>query len=177
VDGVVLRRLLESERIVPTGEPLIEVADPSRLEIVADYLSMDAMRIRPGQQVYIEHWGGDGPLHGRVRRVEPYGFTKVSALGVEEQRVNVVIDFDDPREAWAALGDGYRVEVPTSSLFRSGESWGVFAVRDGEAGLREIEIGARGNLEAEVVSGLDAGVRVVVHPGDAISDGVRVTPR
>ncbi len=131
VDGVVLQRLHESSAVVPAGEPLLEVADPGDLEIVADYLSTDAVRIRPGDPARVERWGGEKPLEARVRRVEPYGFTKVSALGVEEQRVNVILDFADPRQARSALGDGYRVEtrvivwqaddvlkVPVSALFR-----------------------------------------------------------
>ncbi|MEE8523844.1 MAG: HlyD family efflux transporter periplasmic adaptor subunit, partial [Thermoanaerobaculia bacterium] len=166
VAGVVLRRLRESEAIVPAGEPLIEVANPDELEIVSDLLSTDAVKIRRGQRVLIEQWGGDRPLDGVVRRVEPYGFTKISALGVEEQRVNVVIDFDDPREAWEALGDGYRVEVrvivwesddvikvPTSALFRRGDQWAVFVLADGKAAERQVEIGERNGLEAEVKSG------------------------
>lgn len=190
IDGVVLRRLHESESVVPAGEPLIEVADPARLEIVADFLSTDAVRITAGQTVLIEQWGGNLALAGRVRRVEPSGFTKISALGVEEQRVNVIIDFADSREAWEALGDGFRVEVrvviwekeailkaPTSSLFRHGESWAVFAVENGKAVLREIEIGQRNGLEAELLSGLEEGARVIVHPGDNIADGVAVTER
>ncbi len=190
VAGVVLRRLRESEAIVPAGEPLIEVADPDQLEIVSDFLSTDAVKIRSGQSVRIEQWGGERPLHGVVRRVEPYGFTKISALGVEEQRVNVVIDFDDPREAWDVLGDGYRVEVrvvvweredvvkvPTSALFRSGDAWAVFAVADGKAAERAVEIGQRNGLEAEVLSGLGEGDPVIVHPSDSIADGVAIEER
>ena len=190
VEGVVLRRLRESEAIVPAGEPLIEVADPRDLEIVSDYLSTDAVKIRPGQRVLIEQWGGEVPLGGVVRRVEPSGFTKISALGVEEQRVNVVIDFEDPREAWEALGDGYRVEVrvivwerdgvvavPTSALFRRGEGWAVFAVEGGAAVERAVEIGRKNGLAAEVLQGLAEGERVVVHPSDAIADGVAIEER
>jgi HlyD family secretion protein len=190
IDGVVLRRLRESETVVPAGEPLVEIADPSRLEIVSDLLSTDAVKVRRGDEVWIEQWGGEKPLQGKVRRVEPYGFTKFSALGVEEQRVNVVIDFEDPREAWEALGDGYRVEVrivvwqrddvlkvPTSSLFRDGEDWAVFVVEAGKAALRRVEIGERNGLAAEVREGVAEGDRVIVHPGDAISDGVEVEER
>ena len=190
VDGTVLKRVRESEAVVPAGEPLLEVADPADLEIVSDLLSTDAVKVRRGQKVLVEQWGGDRPLHGVVRRVEPSGFMKVSALGVEEQRVNVVIDFEDARQAWEALGDGYRVEVrivtweeadvlsvPTSSLFRRGEGWAVFAVEEGRAVLREIEIGMRNGLAAQVLGGLDGGARVIVHPSDAIADGVRVEER
>ena len=171
VDGIVLRRLRESEAVVPAGEPLIEVADPRELEIVADYLSTDAVQIRPGQRVQIEQWGGDRPLNGKVRRVEPSGFTKVSALGVEEQRVNVIIDVEEPPPT---LGDGYRVEVrvvvyerddvlriPTSSLFRHGEDWAVFTAHGGKARLRRIEIGRRTGLLAEVLTGLEAQEQVI----------------
>ncbi|HEX9734928.1 MAG TPA: efflux transporter periplasmic adaptor subunit, partial [Thermoanaerobaculia bacterium] len=135
-------------------------------------------------------WGGGEPLNGTVRRVEPYGFTKFSALGVEEQRVNVIVDFDDPREAWKALGDGYRVEVrivvwedddvlkvPTSSLFRRGEDWAVYAVEGGRAVLRVVRIGRRDGLAAQVLDGLAEGESVIVHPSDAIEDGVAVVER
>ena len=188
VDGVVLRRLRESEGLVAAGEPLLEVGDPSRLEIVADYLSSDAVRIHPGQPARLAQWGGGEPLVGRVRRVEPSGFTKVSALGVEEQRVNIVIDLDD-RTA-TGLGDGYRVEsnvvvwqsddvlkVPSSCLFRAGDAWAVFTVDGGRAHLTPIEVGAQGGVEAQVLSGLGEGQQVVVHPSDAVTDGVRVERR
>ncbi len=190
VDGVVLRVLRESEAILPAGEPLMEVADPLDLEIVADYLSTDAVKIRTGQPVLIEGWGGEQPIRGRVERVEPSGFTKISALGVEEQRVNVIIDVEDPVDAWSALGDAFRVEVgviiweredvrkvPTSSLFRDENEWAVFAVRDGRAVLQRVEIGRRNGREAEVLSGLDDGEQVIVHPSDAVGDGVSVTSR
>jgi HlyD family secretion protein len=190
VDGVVLQRFRWSEGVVPVGEPLVEIADPADLEIVSDLLSSDAVKVRHGQKVLIERWGGEKGLEGEVRRVEPYGFTKYSALGVEEQRVNVIVDFADPREAWAALGDGYRVElrivtqeagdvllVPTSSLFRMGEEQAVFAVRNGRAALITVEIGKRNGLHGEVLSGLEEGDTVIVHPGDAVADGVKVAAR
>jgi HlyD family secretion protein len=190
VDGVVLRRMRESASVVPAGEPLLELGDPGRLEIVADFLSTDAARIRPGSEVLIERWGGEGVLRGRVRRVEPAGFTKVSALGVEEQRVNVVIDLVEGQEASRRLGHAYRVEVavvvweaadvlkvPTSSLFRRGERWAVFVAEAGRARLRAIEVGQRNGLAAEVLSGLSAGERVIIHPGDSLADGGRVAPR
>lgn len=190
VDGVILRRLRESEAIVPAGEPLLEVGNPTDLEIVADYLSADAVKIQPNTRVLIEEWGGERPLEGRVRRVEPSGFMKISALGVEEQRVNVIIDFVDAAETRPGLADGYRVElravlwegedvlrVPTGSLFREGEEWAVFAVVGGRARLRKVEIGRQGGLFAEVVSGLDDGEAVILHPGDSIVDGMRVKER
>ena len=190
IDGVVLRRLRESEAVVPAGEPLLEVGDPVDLEIVSDLLSNDAVRVRPGQPVVLEHWGGDESLHGQVRRVEPSGFTKISALGVEEQRVNVVIDFTDPETAWQALGDGYRVEVrivvwesddvikvPGNSLFRSGDGWAVFVVEAGTARLRPVSLGPRNGLEASIEEGLAVGEAVIVHPGDDVTDGVAVALR
>jgi HlyD family secretion protein len=187
VDGVVLRRLRESESVVPVGEPLLEVGDAGRLEIVADFLSRDAVKIEAGQAVIIEDWGGDEPLAGRVRRVEPAGFMKISALGVEEQRVNVIID---PDEVPPSLGDGYRVQVevvlweeesvlkvPVGSLFRDGERWAVFVVEGEEARLREVEIGRRNSREAQVLGGLQAGETVVLYPGDEITDGTLVEER
>jgi HlyD family secretion protein len=189
IHGVVLRRYRESEAVVPAGEPLVEVADPADLEIVADFLSTDAVRIRPGMPVRIEQWGG-GELDGSVRRVEPYGFMKVSALGVEEQRVNVVADFTGPREERESLGDGYRVEmrvvvwakeevlqVPTSALFRHQEEWAVFAVSGGRARLALVEIGQRNGLAAELLSGLVEGDEVIAHPAEEVADGVRVARR
>lgn len=188
IDGVVLRVLRQSEAVVQAGEALLEVADPRKLEIVADYLSSDAVRIQAGQTVWVERWGGEGRLEGRVRRVEPAGFTKVSALGVEEQRVNVILDLVGDPDRFARLGDGYRVEVrvvvwsapettkvPTSSLFRRGGRWAVFCVEEGKTRLREVEIGARNAAEAEVLSGLDAGDRVILYPSDRIEEGTHVT--
>jgi HlyD family secretion protein len=186
--GVVLKRLRWSEAVVPQGEPLLEIGDPGALEVVSDMLSSDAVKIEPGAPVLIEQWGGDQALKGRVRRVEPSGFTKFSALGVEEQRVNVVVDFEDPHEAWRALGDAYRVEVrvviweeqdvpllPTAALFRHGNGWAVFAVESGRARLREVEMGRRNDLEAQLLSGLEEGTAVILHPSEAIADGVRLS--
>ena len=190
VNGAVLRRLRESEAVVGPGEALLEVGDPARLEVVADYLSRDAVRIRPGQRVILDEWGGDRPLEALVRRVEPAGFMKVSALGVEEQRVNVLIDFDEPRERWANLGDGYRVAVkvvlweeesvlkaPTSSLFRDGDGWAVFVVEGGVARQTPVTIDHRNGLEAEILEGLSEGQEVVIHPSDEIRDGAKVAQR
>jgi len=190
VDGVVLKRHRESESVVPAGDPLLELGDPRNLEIVSDLLSTDAVKVRPGQTVWIEQWGGDDALRGRVRRVEPSGFMKISALGVEEQRVNVVIDFEGPPEARPALGDGYRVEVrivawetqdavkvPASALFRRGEKWAVFVADGGRARLREVEVGRRNGLTAQVLKGADASVRVIVHPPDTLADGARIKAR
>lgn len=191
INGVVLRRIWESEAVVAAGEPLLELADPAKLEIVSDMLSTDAVKISLEDKVLIEQWGGERTLMGRVRRVEPYGFTKISALGVEEQRVNVVIDFDDPREAWDELGDGYRVEVrvvvwesdavlkaPSSSLFRNGEAWAVYVVDDeARALLREVEIGQRNAREVQILAGLQEGDRVIAYPGDQIAAGIEVVAR
>ena len=190
VSGQVLRVLHESAGVVAAGEPLLEIGDPADLEIVADLLSADAVTVEPGQSVVIEEWGGPEPLNGRVRRVEPYGFTKVSALGIEEQRVNVMIDLTDPPARWARLGHGYRVEVrillwegedvlklPTSALFRVGDSWAVFAEVDGRARQRRVEVGRQNGLEAEVIDGLAAGEGVVLHPSDRVFDGVRIKAR
>lgn len=190
VDGVVLRRMRESEGLVPAGEPLVEIGDPGDLEIVADLLSTDAVRVQPGAAVVVDQWGGDTVLRARVRRIEPSGFTKISALGVEEQRVNVILDLEDPTDAWARLGDGYRVEVrvivweasdavtvPTSALFRHGDDWAVFVVDAGRAWLTRVGIGQRSQTHAEVTSGLSPGQRVVLHPSDSLTDGARVTQR
>jgi HlyD family secretion protein len=190
IHGQVLRVIHESASVVPAGEPLLEVGDPSNLEIVADFLSSDAVRIDPGDPVVIRQWGSESPLDGHVRRVEPSGFTKVSALGVEEQRVNVIIDLDDPRDAWSKLGDRFRVEVdvvihdkdnvlivPTSSLFRKEGRWHVYVVDDERARLRAVEIGRRNDLEAEVRGGLDEGETVIVYPSEAVSEGTKVELR
>jgi HlyD family secretion protein len=190
VDGVILKRLHQSEVVVPAGEPLLEIGDPQELEVVADLLSTDAVQVSAGAPVIMEQWGGGHPLAARVRRVEPSGFLKVSALGVEEQRVNVVIDFEDPAVAARALGDAYRVEVriviwdepdvlkvPIGSLFRRGDAWAVFVVEDGRARLQIVELGRRNNDEGQIVGGLDAGQAIVLHPPDTLADGARVTER
>jgi HlyD family secretion protein len=190
IDGVVLRRLRESEAVVSAGEPLLEVGDPNDLEIVADYLSRDAVRIAPGSRAIIERWGGGEALEARVRRVEPSGFTKVSALGVEEQRVNVILDLVSPVSERLGLRDGFRVEtrvvvwecedtVRTSpgALFRRGDGWAVFAVAQDRARLQSVEVGARSATHVEVLAGLEPGDRVIAHPGDGVEDGVRVVPR
>jgi HlyD family secretion protein len=189
ISGVVLTRIQRSEAVLAAGTPLLQLGDPHDLEVVADFLSSDAVKISPGDPALIEQWGGDRPLDARVRRVEPSGFLKVSALGVEEQRVNVLLDFADPAERWRRLGDGYRVEVrvviwqhpdvvkvPTSALFRSGEQWAAFVVEGGRARRRMVELGQLAGLEAQVLSGVVPGDRVIVHPGDAVSDGTRVKP-
>ncbi|UCH73923.1 MAG: HlyD family efflux transporter periplasmic adaptor subunit [Rhodospirillales bacterium] len=190
VDGRVLHVVHESETVVAAGAALVEVGDPRDLEIVVDLLSSDAVRIAEGAAVAIEEWGGGDALSGRVRHVEPTGFTKVSALGIEEQRVNVIIDFTDPSERWRNLGHGYRVEVriviwrgedvlvlPLGAMFRDAGRWAVFVADGGRAHLRHIEVGHASHRFAEIIGGLSQGDRVVLHPSDLISDGVRVVPR
>jgi HlyD family secretion protein len=190
IDGVVLKRLRESESAVQAGEPLLEVGDATRLEVVADLLSTDAVRVPENARVLIEQWGGGHALEGRVRRVEPSGFMKISALGVEEQRVNVIIDFVDAAAAAKALGDAYRVEVrivvweepdvlkaPVGALFRRGDRWAAFVVDAGVARIELVEIGQRNATEAQVTGGLEEGQPIVLHPPDTLADGVRVTER
>lgn len=190
VDGVILKRLRESESVVPAGEPLLVIGDPKQIEIVADLLSTDAVRVMPGAAVLIEQWGGGHALHGRVRRVEPSGFTKVSALGVEEQRVNVIVDVADADAASRVLGDAYRVEVriviwqesdvvkaPVGTLFRRGNAWAAFLVDQNRARLQNVEIGQRNQTDVQILKGLSPGQTIVLHPPDTLMDGMRVTPR
>ncbi|HSH41112.1 MAG TPA: HlyD family efflux transporter periplasmic adaptor subunit [Arenicellales bacterium] len=190
VDGRILRILAESESVVPAGAELVEVGDPGNLEVVVDLLSSDAVQVEPGQEVIIEDWGGERPITGVVRRIEPYGFTRVSALGIEEQRVNVIVDIVAPREQWQSLGHGYRVEarivlwespevlkVPLSALFRQGDEWAVFKVENGTVGTRIVEIGRDDGIEAEVLSGLNEGDRIVRHPSGRVRDGSTVVQR
>lgn len=187
IEGVVLTRAQQSEADVPAGTPLLELGALDDLEIVADFLSTDAVKMSLGQPALIEQWGGDRPLNGRVTRVEPAGFLKVSALGVEEQRVNVIIALADPMDARKHLGDGYRVEarvviweqgnvlkVPTGALFRQQNSWAVYAVDRGRAHVQRVEIGRRNDQEAQVLSGVAEGVQVVLHPSETLSAGTRV---
>jgi HlyD family secretion protein len=190
VGGQVLKVFQESEGVVQAGTPIVEVGDPSALEIVVDVLSQDATRIPDGAPVTIERWGGKTPLSGHVRVVEPSAFTKLSALGVEEQRVNVIIDLDEERERWSTLGDGYRVEarisvwegedvlrLPASAVFRAEEAWATFVVEGGTAVLRGVQIGETNGLETEVVSGLEEGDTVIAYPSDSVRDGVSVRAR
>lgn len=188
--GQVLRVMQESERVVPAGAPILEVGDPKDLEIEVDLLSQDAVLVQPGDDVHIENWGRAEPLAGRVRLVEPSGYTKTSALGVEEQRVNVIIDFTDPYEKWASLRDGYRVEpkivvwrtdaavkVPLGALFRVSGKWAVYKLIGNRARLTLVAIGERNTISAQVLSGLEAGDRVVAHPSERVEDGTRLDPR
>jgi HlyD family secretion protein len=189
VSGRVLKVIQESEAVVQAGTPLIEIGDPLDLEVVADLLSSDAVQIKVGAPVRIDGWGGT-PIRGKVVRIDPAGFLKVSALGIEEQRVRVTIGFVDPPEAWSRLGHDYRVivhvvtwggddalTVPVSALFRRGDDWAVFAIENGRAQTIIVKIGHRNNRIAEVVAGLPAETQVVVHPSDRVSDGTRVARR
>ena len=190
ITGRVLRVFQESATAIIPGMRLVELGDPSQLELEIDVLSSDAVKISPGAKVFLEGWGGDAPLIAQVRVIEPAAFTKVSALGVEEQRVYVIADFVDPPEKWQRLGDAYRVDakiviwesadvlkVPVGALFRDPNGWAVFVIEEGRARLRSIQMGRNNGLEAEVQSGLDKGDRIVVHPSDRIHDGVTVRIR
>jgi HlyD family secretion protein len=190
VDGVVLRRHYESVTPVQPGSPLLEIGDPRALEVEVEVLSADAVRLRPEMAVELLRWGQAEPLAGRVRRIEPAGFTKISALGVEEQRVLVLVAIDSPPEQWAGLGDAYRVDArflldrrddvlraPASALFRDDEQWAVFAIDRGRARRTPVQIGLRGGLWAELLSGVEAGSRLVVHPDRELEDGDRVRAR
>jgi HlyD family secretion protein len=187
IDCKVLKVIQESEMVVPLGGPLLELGDPADLEVIVDLLTTDAALVREGAKVRLERWGGPKALEARVRRVEPAGFTKVSALGVEEQRVWVIIDITTPREAWTTLGDGYRVDVkivveefdkatvvPIGALFRRGDAWHVYSVEQGRARLRQVGIARRSGRLAAVIDGLRPGDSVVVYPPAALKDGVAV---
>lgn len=191
VSGTVLRVLQESSRPVVAGTQLVEIGNPAAIEIVSDMLSADAVKVAAGAPVEIDAWGGDVPLKGRVRLVEPYGFTKISALGVEEQRVNVIIDLVDPHAAWQRLGHGYRVtvrialwsapdvvRVPVGALFRQGADWAVFTVdARNRARLTRIKVGHMNAELAEVLGGIGAGANVILHPGEKVKAGVLVRAR
>lgn len=190
VTGRVLRVHQKSAGVVGAGTPLVEVGDPSALEVVVDLLTTDAVRVSLGTQVKIDGWGGDQSLSGRVRRVEPSAFTRPSALGVDEQRVNVLIVPTDSLGAWTSLGDGFRVQthlvlwrgenvlrVPHGAVFRHGDGWAVFRVDDDVARLTSVTLGHRGDTEVEITSGIAASTPVAVHPGDRVKDGVRVEVR
>jgi HlyD family secretion protein len=184
IDGRVLRIVEKSERVVDPGTPLLVLGDPARLEVVVDVLSSEAVRITPGMPVLLERWGGPQPLKAVVRQVEPYGFTKISALGIEEQRVNVIIDFVDPP---AGLGDGFRVDariitwqqdsvvkVPSSAVFRYGEGMAVFVVDGDRVRRRVVSTGRRSEFSTEITGGLSAGEKIAVYPPRELDDGTRV---
>jgi HlyD family secretion protein len=186
IGGRVLTLPERSERTVLAGQTLLEIGDPADLELIVDLLSTDAVRVRPGQRLLVDGWGGGATLAGRVRRVEPAGFTKISALGVEEQRVNVIGDFDSVPPQ---LGDRYRLDVrvvlwegdsvltvPASALFRAGDGWAVFTVEEGRARERIVTVGHESATESEITAGVSPGTLVIRHPTDRIRDGTRVTP-
>ncbi len=190
VSGRVLKLHRESEGVVNSGDPLVDIGDPRLLEVKAEVLSADAVKIRKGTPVVFERWGGDKPLSGRVGVVEPAGFTKISSLGVEEQRVLVIVDFTSPADVWEGLGDAYRLDTsfiiwegkdvlqaPASALFRKGEDWALFTIENKRARLRTVEVGHRNGLSAEILSGLKEGEMVVAHPDDEVKDGARVKVR
>lgn len=189
--GNIFRIYRESEGAVNVGEPLMEIGNSKNLEIRVEVLSSDAVKIKKGSTVFIKRWGGDGTLEGKVRIIEPSGFTKISSLGVEEQRVLVIADITSPPEIWRSLGDGYRLEahfvvweakdvlqVPTSSLFRVGkDEWAVFVEVKGKARQRVVKTGQRNGLTAEVISGVSEKEKVIAHPDDSITEGTRVHAR
>ena len=191
VSGSILRVMQESETVINAGAPILEIGDPlSDLEIIAELLSVDAVKVSPGDRVIVEKWGGDGDLAGVVERIEPWGFTKFSALGVEEQRVNVIIKFAGDPQAHEKLGHGFRVnvrlviwenadalQIPSSAIFRTEEDWGVFKVENGRARLTPIEVGQTNGVHTEVLSGLEEGESIVLYPGNEVADGVRVKAR
>lgn len=190
VVGRVLKIPRKSEGMVAAGQLLLEIGDPRALEVEVDVLSADAVRIHPGSRVVFNRWGGEGSLEGKVRVVEPTGFTKVSALGVEEQRVWVIVAFTSPASQWLRLGDGYRVEasfilwesgdvlqIPASALFRDGEGWAAFVVEQGKAVKRRVEVGQRSGLSTQILSGIKADERVIVHPDEQVREGVSVVAR
>ena len=190
LSGAVFRIYRESEGAVNIGEPLIDIGDSGNLEVRVEVLSSDAVKIKKGTDVLFKRWGNDEPLTGKVRLVEPAGFTKISSLGVEEQRVLVIVDITSPPEKWQVLGDGFRMEahfivwerenilqIPTSALFRQGDKWAVFVAERGKARRRVVEIGQRNGLAAEIISGLKEKEMVVAYPDDSISEGTKIRQR
>ncbi|MEE4237053.1 MAG: HlyD family efflux transporter periplasmic adaptor subunit [Anderseniella sp.] len=190
VAGTVLRIVTESEQVVQAGAPILELGDTADLEIVVDLLSTDAVGVMPGMEARIEDWGGEGLLEAKVRRIDPAGFTKVSALGIEEQRVNAILDFTGPPERRASLGHAFKVlvrivrsraenalQVPIGALFRHDGNWAAYTVEDGAARLKELQLGRFSMTHAEVLGGLSDADTVIVHPGDQVADGVAVRRR
>lgn len=190
VEGRVLKIYRESEAAVSPGEPLVDIGDTDKLEVRVEVLSSDAIKIQKGTPVLFERWGDETALTGKVKVVEPAGFTKISSLGVEEQRVLVIADITSLPESWQRLGDGYRVDarfiiwegkdvlqMPASALFRMSDGWAVFVVRDKKAYLTEVKIGRHNGLVAEIVSGLKEGDMVIAHPDETVKDGVRIKQR
>lgn len=189
VSGRILRTLRDSEAVVTAGTPILEIGNSNDLEIVVELLSEEAVKVKPHARATLTDWGGQAVLNARVRRVDPSGFTKVSALGVEEQRVNAILDFTDPPSKWASIADGFRViahivvwqgenivQVPISAMFRTGSGWSAFLVRDNRAALVPVRIGHSNEDMSEVLGGLRPGDRVIAHPSDRVRDGSRVSP-
>lgn len=190
VDGQVLKLLHKSESVVPVGTPLVEVGNTADLEVIIELLSTNAVKVSKGDQALIERWGGSENIKAEVKLIEPSGFTKISALGVEEQRVNVVLRFVDSNEKWQALGHAFRVEasiivdrsddvvkIPLSALFRQNEVWSVFKVIDGVAKLQSVSVGKRNDRFAEITDGLSVNEQIIIHPGNQVSDGISVVNR
>jgi HlyD family secretion protein len=191
VAGRVLRVAQESEGIIAAGAEVVSIGDPTDIEVVVEMLSTDAVQVQPGAEVIIENWGrNNAPLAGLVRLVEPYGYLKISALGVEEQRVNVIVDFTGPPSAWSSLGHGYRIEAaivtwqddevvqaPVGALFRRGGGWAVFRVNADRAKLTPLEAGRDNGRNVQILSGIEPGETVVLYPGEQVEDGARVRPR
>jgi HlyD family secretion protein len=189
IAGTVLRVVAQSAGPVQPGTPLVELGEPAALEVVTDVLSADAVRIPAAARVTLERWGGR-PLAAHVRRVEPSGFTRLSALGVEEQRVPVIVDLDEPREKWAALGDGFRLEAkiviedkrdvlraPIGAFFRHRDGWATYATAEGRAHLVPVQLGAKSDADVEIIQGLAQNDTVIVHAGEKVAEGVKVTAR
>lgn len=188
INGLVLRVLRRSEGAVEAGTPLLEIGDPRDLEVVVNLLSEDAVKVASGQRAVVRDWGGPD-LEARVKRVEPFGQTKISALGIEEQRVAVVLDLVSPPEVWRSLGHGFRVDIdvimfdeavpqlPLGALFRHEDTWAVFAVEDGRARLRTVTIGQRNPLAVQILDGVAEGEQVVLYPNSQIKDGAAVDER
>lgn len=190
VDGQILRILHKSESIIPVGTALVEIGDPKDLEINIEMLSTNAVKVNVGDKAFIKRWGGTEELAARVKVIEPSGFTKISALGVEEQRVNVILTLAEPYEKWQSLGDAFRVEaeividhikginkIPLSALFRQNGVWSVFKVIDGKVVLQAVSVGKRNNFFSEITQGLSVGEQIIVHPSNSIEAGIRVTQR
>jgi HlyD family secretion protein len=188
--GKILRILHESEGVVQPGDVLVEIGDTNDLEIVVDFISIDAVQIKPGQAVIIQEWGGETYLDGVVKKVEPFGYTKVSSLGIEEQRVDVIIDFIGAKDKLSSLGHGYQVEVkvilweddnilkvPVTSLFRESDEWSLFVVENKHAILKNVQIGKMNSFEAQIITGVVEGEKVILHPGNEIKNGSLVTER
>jgi HlyD family secretion protein len=189
-NGSVFRVYRESEGAVNVGEPLMDIGDAANLEVLVEVLSSDAVKIKKGTDVLFKRWGNDEPLTGKVRLVEPAGFTKISSLGVEEQRVLVIVDITSPPERWNVLGDGFRMEahfiiwegenilqIPASALFRVGKDWAVFVDERGKARKRVVEIGQRNGLAAQIISGLKENEKVLAYPDDTINEGTKIRSR